>query len=272
MNICIHSNINRDIDFRLARKISNYLEKKDVNVIKLFEDKNLKENINKDIDFAIVIGGDGTILNFVQNYYRSNIKILGINTGTLGYLTDTDSEDALDSIENILNNDYTIDSRIMLKCKYKDKERIAFNDLYINKVSNTKMVEVNVDVNKTTLENFRGDGVIISTPTGSTAYNLSAGGPILKPNGNMLAITPVCPHMLYARPIIVDSDDNIDLSVNIDERQKAMIYVDGTPFSYIIRGETVSITKSENTVRLIKTKDKNFYNILKDKMLTQKLV
>lgn len=270
MKICIHSNINRDDSFQLAWKIVNYLEEKNENidVIKLFNDSNLKKTIDKTVDFAIVIGGDGTILNFVQNYYSFNLKILGINTGSLGYLTDSDPSEAFEAIDKMLDNKYTLDTRIMLKCKYGNKKRIAFNDVSINKVKNTKMIKVTVDVNETELEKFRGDGIVISTPTGSTAYNLSAGGPILKPNGKMLSITPVCPHMLYARPIIVDADDRINLSVTIDDRQKAMVYVDGIPFSYVVKDEIIEIKKAKHSVDLVKTKDTNFYNILKDKMLS----
>ncbi len=267
MKIGIHSNVIKDIDYELAYKISKYLQDKNFEVIKLFEIEHNYDSDLKNIDVVIVIGGDGTILNFLQNCKDKSIKILGINSGRLGYLTDSDKSDAFTSIDNMLKGNYYIENRIMINCEHNGVVKTALNDLYINKYSTTKLVEVNVEVNGSELESFRGDGVVVSTPTGSTAYNLSAGGAILKPDGDMLAITPICPHMLYTRPVIVDGDDEIKLSVNLKDGDKAVAFIDGDIFIKLKNCDTIKITKSEQMVRLIKTTNKNFYNVLKDKML-----
>ncbi len=268
MKIGIHSNGSRDINFKTANEISEYLENKSINVVRLFEYSQEEIEIaEKNLEFVIIIGGDGTILNYVHKVTNKNLKILGINCGNLGYLTDVDGDNYKNSIDRLIVGDYTVEKRLMINCQIKDKSRLALNDVYINKDNHLNMVEVNVEVNCDQLESFRGDGLIISTPTGSTAYNLSAGGSILKPTGNMLAITPVCPHMLHARPVIVDGDDIIKLKANLKENQKAFVNVDGEFFTEIYANETLKISKSDEVVYLIKTESKNFYNVLKDKML-----
>ncbi len=272
MKIGVHSNGSRDIGFKTAIEICKYLEEnfKDtkIELVKLFEHSvNEIDGMSSDLDYVIIIGGDGTILNFIHKVTNKNMKILGINCGNLGYLTDVDGDNYKKAIDKLVDGNYTVEERIMLDCKLGDKSRLALNDVYINKDNNFSMIEVNVVVNCDQLESFRGDGLIISTPTGSTAYNLSAGGSILKPDGNMLAITPVCPHMLYSRPVIVDGDDIIKLSVNLKEKQKAYVNIDGEFFNEIYENQVLKVRKSEQKVYLIKTESKNFYNVLKDKML-----
>ncbi len=272
MKIGIYSNGSRDIDFKTAIEISEYLKNKKsdkpINIVRLFEYNSEElEEISKDLDYVIIIGGDGTILNFVHKVTNRSMKILGINCGNLGYLTDVDGDNYRSAIDKLLVGNYLVEERIMITCKINDKSRLALNDVYINKDNKLSMIEVNVEVNCDQLERFRGDGLIISTPTGSTAYNLSAGGAILKPTGNMLAITPVCSHMLYSRPVIVDGNDVIKLSVNLKHNQKAFVNVDGEFFTEINEYETLKVEKAEQKVYLIKTESKNFYNVLKDKML-----
>ncbi len=272
MKIGVHSNGSRDIDFKTAKVVSEYLQSKSkekfINVVKLYEFgvEDLQKQ-SKDLDYVVIIGGDGTILNFIHKVANKSLKILGINCGNLGYLTDVDGDNYKNAIDKLVSGDYNVEKRIMVNCKINDKSRLALNDVYINKDNQVSLIDVSVEVNSDQLESFRGDGLIISTPTGSTAYNLSAGGSILKPTGNMLAITPVCPHMLYSRPVIVDGDDVIKLSVNLKENQKGFINVDGEFFSEIYANETLEVKKAEEVVYLIKTESKNFYNVLKDKML-----
>ncbi len=272
MKIGIHSNGSRDIDFKMAKEISEYLQSKSsqkfINVVNLYNcNVGDLQKASSNLDYVIIIGGDGTILNFIHKVSNRNVKILGINCGNLGYLTDVDGDNYKSAIDKLLEDNYTIEERIMINCKIGDKSRIALNDVYINKANQCSMIEVNVSVNSAQLESFRGDGLIISTPTGSTAYNLSAGGSILKPTGNMLAITPICPHMLYSRPVIVDGDDKIKLSANLKNNEKAFINVDGEFFSDIYENEALLVEKAKEKVYLIKTESKNFYNVLKDKML-----
>ncbi len=272
MKIGIHSNGSRDSGFKVANEICEYLKSKTaekfITIVKLYEyDVDEFTKAAKDLDYVVIIGGDGTILSFIHRVTNKSVKILGINCGNLGYLTDVDGDNYKSAIDNVIAGNFTIEERIMIRCEINGKSRLALNDVYINKDYHVNIIDVNVEVNCDKLESFKGDGLIISTPTGSTAYNLSAGGSILKPTGNMLAITPVCPHMLYSRPVIVDGDDVIKLSANLKEDQRAFISVDGQHFSDILVNETLKVTKAEEKVYLIKTEKKNFYNVLKDKML-----
>ncbi len=272
MKIGIHSNGSRDVDFKTATEISEYLQsqttQKFITVVKLYEiELDDFNKVTKDLDYVIIIGGDGTILSFIHKITNKSVKILGINCGNLGYLTDVDGDNYKNAVDNLIEGNYKIEERIMVKCEFNGKSRLALNDVYINKDNKDNTINVNVEVNYDKLESFIGDGLIISTPTGSTAYNLSAGGSILKPTGNMLAITPVCPHMLYSRPVIVDGDDVIKLSANLKVNQKAFINVDGQFFSEIHENEILKVSKADEKVYLIKTEGKNFYNVLKDKML-----
>ncbi len=272
MKIGIHSNGSRDIGFKTATKISEYLQSKStakfITVLNMYEYSEVElKKMSTSLDYVIIIGGDGTILNYIHKVTNKSTKILGINCGNLGYLTAVDGDNYKSAIDKLIVGDYEVEERIMVKCQIGNKSRLALNDVYINKDNQFSLIEVKVVINSDELESFRGDGLIISTPTGSTAYNLSAGGSILKPNGNMLAITPVCPHMLYSRPVIVDGDDVIKLSANLKENQKAFINVDGEFFSEIYENETLTVEKAKEKVYLIKTESKNFYNVLKDKML-----
>ncbi len=268
MRIGVESNESRDNNFGFASEVVEYLESKNIEVVKLYLSEFKEYNaLVANIDFVIVIGGDGTILNFIQHIQEKSVRILGINNGRLGYLTDVDVSHAYIAIDSLLSGVFEIENRLMIECTLGDTKKLALNDFYVNKSHNTKLLEINVEVNGSELEVFRGDGVIITTPTGSTAYNLSAGGAVLKPNGNMLGITPICPHMLYNRPVIIDGDDKIKLKVNLKEKQKAIAYIDGEVFCEIEKNETIEIEKSDQIVRLVKTQNKNFYNVLKDKML-----
>ncbi len=268
MRIGVESNESRDINFGFANEVVEYLENKNIEVKKLYlnDFKEYNEHV-ADLDFVIVIGGDGTILNFIQHIEEKSVRILGVNNGTLGYLTDVDASHAYSAIDNLLAGVFEIENRIMIECEIEGIKKFALNDFYVNKSHHTKLLAINVEVNGSELEVFKGDGVIITTPTGSTAYNLSAGGAILKPDGNMLGITPICPHMLYNRPVIVGGDDKIKLSINLRDTQRATAYIDGEVFCEIEDNKEVSIVKSEQVVRLVKTQNKNFYNVLKDKML-----
>ncbi len=270
MKIGIESNINRDKNFSFTNKIVEYLIERHVEVVKFYlNDFDKYNDLVEDLDYVIVVGGDGTILNFIQHIEHKDIKILGINNGHLGYLADVESSQAFIAIDSLINDKFTIETRIMLECVLGNRRKLALNELYINKAHTTKMLEMNVEINGSKLEVFRGDGIIVTTPTGSTAYNLSAGGAILKPDGNMIGITPICPHMLHNRPVIVDGDDCIKLKVEISEYKQAIAYIDGEIFGEIDKDKTIKITKAKEVVRLVKTQNKNFYNVLKDKMLSR---
>lgn len=225
--------------------------------------------IFRESEFLIVLGGDGTMLSCGKRASKYGTPLLGVNLGHLGFLTDGGKEGMEESLKNVLNGDYKIEKRMMLQAEinsYKDGKRtvIALNEVSISRGS---MVDVGVFVNDEFIDNFFGDGIIVSTPTGSTAYNLAAGGPILKSDANMVAITPICPHMLHSRSIVIGAEDVVKLSVNRYTRQRIFAVIDGQNNCILETGDTIIIRKSRFYTEIIKTSNLGFYDVLRDKML-----
>ncbi|MCL2353987.1 MAG: NAD(+)/NADH kinase, partial [Defluviitaleaceae bacterium] len=204
-------------------------EKRDINASKTDEIKSFIkslghiacESLEDDIDYIIALGGDGTMLAAVHQVAKRNIPLLGINLGRLGYLTDTSSEGALEAVGKLLAGDYKVERRMMLEAEVLNPAGgstiAALNDIVIHRGQSSRPIHYNLSINGEYIESFCADGVIVATPTGSTAYNLSAGGPLLNPISNMMIITPVCPHMLNAHPIVAGCEDVI--SIDIDEKE-----------------------------------------------------
>ena len=174
------------------------------------------EKIYENADFLIVLGGDGTILRAARKAVGYELPILGVNIGTLGYLADVERNDAYEAIEKILDYDYKIEKRMMLEAAIEGDNGVrekfsVLNEVVVSSSVFSKMIEIKTEVNGDFLDSYRADGIIVATPTGSTAYNLSAGGPILKPDTELTAITYVCPHALFSRPFVVSGNDVIRL-------------------------------------------------------------
>lgn len=274
MVVGIIANEDRDIGYEYTKKVVEFLNEKDITpiVLKKMGLSNMKVveyDINAlvaESDFVITLGGDGTMLRLAQQTDFFGTNILGINLGNLGYLTDCEAHDGLESIQKVLDGNYHIEKRMMLQCKFGDKVYQALNDVCIIKGVNSKIISIDVEINNSSLDKFRADGIIISTPTGSTAYNLSAGGPVLKPDGNMIAITPVAPHSLYSRPVVVSSSDKIKIKVENCIINDVVVVIDGNNVHNIKKNEQLLIEKSEYYTNIIKTTDYNFYDVLKLKM------
>lgn len=219
------------------------------------------DNFKKDVDIAISIGGDGTFLKAARFYSKSNTPILGLNVGRLGFLTQAGKNEIDSVIEKLKSKDYTIENRIMLKSGLKT----ALNDIVIKGANPNRTSTLTLLINNKKLCSYVADGLIISTPTGSTAYSLSAGGPVIAPNIDCFLIIPICPHTLNTRPLIVPIDEKITIE-NQDTDNKLHISYDGQ----VERTDTgrVEIEKSKNFAKLIilnQQKDK-FYDILKEKL------
>ena len=185
--------------------------------------------------------------------------------GNLGYLTDVEKYEATTAIKNVLNNNYIVEKRMMLSATINNKEYICLNEVNINNGNVSRMVKIGIDINGRFMEAFSADGLIISTPTGSTAYNLSAGGPILKPDIELMAITYVCPHVLFSRPYVVSSNDKIRAYVT-NKDSIAYLSFDGQESIPIKYGEDVYIKKASFYTNIIKTTELSFYDILRSKM------
>ena len=243
-------------DIKEAKALSKKINEKIKNS-SVFQIDNLKKNI----DLAIVIGGDGTFLKASRFYGRNKIPILGFNVGRLGYLAQAHPEEVDLVLDKLKENDYTIENRTMLKAL----DYIALNDIVIKGLNCARTSTLDLYINNKKLCSYVADGLIISTPTGSTAYSLSAGGPIVSPNVDCFLIIPICPHTLNTRPIVVPSSEKIIVKA-FEKNQKLNVSFDGQ-VDITIDSE-IAIKKCENNAKLLvlnKQKDK-FYDILKEKL------
>ena len=230
-----------------------------------------EDELFKMSEFIIVLGGDGTLLKYCKYASEFSTPILGINLGNLGYLTDCDRDDYKQSIEKVLEGNYKVEKRIMLKTEHIGGNIIkplnALNDICITRSGMINMCELKVYVNDEYMVSLRADGIIVSTPTGSTAYNLSAGGPVLKPDADIVTITPICPHTLFARSIVVSANDKISIEVGENTRGGLSVFADGGKGFPLDKGDVINITKADKYATIIKTKDLGFYSILRTKLV-----
>lgn len=218
----------------------------------------------KSVDFLISVGGDGTLLSVVRNSFNYDIPILGIHMGTLGFLTDI-IYDKLPNFLNEFNSDnYKIDNRMLVECHVNDKVFVAFNDIVISRKTVSSMIKIKAKIDGNSFNNYYGDGVIISTPTGSTAYNLSVGGPIVYPLTDAFIITPVAPHSLTQRPLVMPAD--VEIEFKIKDEQGAVLLIDGQD-TYEVENETViKVTIASKKAKLIHRTKRNFFEVLNDKL------
>ena len=213
-------------------------------------------------DMIAVLGGDGTILRAAKQAAAQNKPILGINLGGLGYLTDVDGHRGVSALESVFAGNYKSEKRMMLSL---DNDSTALNDVCVSRGVFTKLISIEIYVNGEYVDTVRADGLIAATPTGSTAYNLSAGGPILKPDSEMIAITAICPHELLHRPWVVSARDVISLRV-AGKTPGALVSLDGQPHAEISAGRELTIRRSEHYTTILKTSGLSFYEILRGKM------
>jgi len=214
-------------------------------------------------DFLISIGGDGTLLGVVRKSFKYNLPVLGINLGTLGFLTDLKLEDLPSFIEDLLINDYKIEPRMMIEAQIGDKKFIAFNDIVISRKNLSSMLEIKAKIDKKEFNTYYGDGLIVSTPSGSTAYNLSVGGPIVYPLTNAFIITPVAAHSLTQRPIVVPADFEIEFKTPSDE---ATVIVDGQDLYDLKQNEIVNIKISKKSAKMLYRTKRDFFKVLSEKL------
>jgi NAD+ kinase len=229
------------------------------------------KQIKNKADYIIIIGGDGTFLHSSHHFIGSDIPLLGINVGHLGFLTDVETEELTKALEMIENSNYNIEKRMMLQIDHyrnnkKTESNYALNDYVINRDPDSHMLKIKLYINKELVNNFRGDGLIISTPTGSTAYSLSAGGPIINPRQiKAILITPICPHNLHLRPMVISAQENIRIKVDSDGRSVKGC-ADGRQQNEIVPGDEIYISGADKELSIIKLPDRTFYTIIKEKM------
>lgn len=220
--------------------------------------------VSSNPDFVIVIGGDGTILNAAHDYCKKGTPILGINTGGLGFLTDVTFRELPAILDQIRQGRYTIENRMMVQATFNKASLFALNDISIVTKIPGRAVELSATINKEHLYHFLADGIIIATPTGSTAYSLATGGPILIPSTEGLIITPIAPHTLSVRPMVLPADSIIKMSIG--KKGKAILVADGQHSKTIPNGKTVVFKRARHKVRLVKRHQTTFFKTLREKM------
>ena len=247
-------------------KLKNEIDKnKSSNLI--FFDSN--ESIDSDIDFVFAVGGDGTILRSITYVKDSDIPILGVNTGRLGFLTSVQKESISDAISNIKNNKFSVIKRTVLKVNLSSSNNpfsnypYALNEVTIQRKDSTSLLNISCQINDKYLTNYWSDGLIISTPTGSTGYSLSNGGSIVSPESNVILLNPIAPHNINMRSLVIPDNSNIKL--NIEGDNEINLSVDSRMYS-ISSSNQIEILKSSFTIKTIKFDDDNFYKRLREKL------
>lgn len=279
MKIGIIPNTAKDKDFNVTRDIVSWLFERNIDV--LLEDKIAEElncsycgcdlkTIYSFCDIVIVLGGDGTILNIARQSSEYNVPIFGINLGHLGFLAEAEKNDMYTALEKILIGEYFIEKRMMLEASVEEndtqiKRFIALNDIGITKGNFSRIISFSVFINDKFVDLYSADGIVVSTPTGSTAYSLSAGGPIVSPDVNVIIITPICPHTLHSRSIIVSEKDTVKVEI-CDNNTEVMLTVDGQHGYLLKPNETVTIRSSSCITNLVKLKQRSFFDVLRRKI------
>jgi NAD+ kinase len=228
------------------------------------------EEIAADSDVLVVLGGDGTMIAAARLVGGRVTPVLGVNLGALGYLTEFSVEEALPALERVAAGDYESEARTMLDWAVnREGEEIGtgcvLNDVVVNKATLARIIDIDCSVGRDYVTTYRADGLIVATPTGSTAYNLSAGGPIIHPTAETIVISPICPHTLTNRPLVLP--DKVEVTLGLVTRdQQVMITSDGQTGLNLMAGDLVRIGKSAKTFNMIRPKDRDYFRILRDKL------
>jgi len=228
--------------------------------------------LSSQVDLVIAVGGDGTMLYAGALTRDSDVPLLGINRGRLGFLADVTPDEMLTSVDHILGGDYTIESRLLLDATLQraDGEVVAgtaFNDVVLQRRETGRMVDFQTSVAGQLVNTHSGDGLIVATPTGSTAYALSCGGPIIEPQLDAMVIVPICPHTLTDRPIVIAANQPVEVRVLDREETGAAVAIDGHAIGPINPGDTLMIGAAPNRIKLIHPPGYDFYGILRSKLL-----
>ncbi|WIW69666.1 MULTISPECIES: NAD(+)/NADH kinase [Anaerosinus] len=270
------------------------IDKKDVNillarVVEFFSDKEVKiiieekaalelgyphlaveSLLQKDVDLVLTLGGDGTLLNACRVLAKKNIPVCGINIGRLGFLADIELAEIESKLQKIIDGKYKIEERLMLDAIVKRNGAMtyvgaAINDVVVTKGGFSRMIRLGLSIDHSILANYQADGVIVSTSTGSTGYSLSAGGPIVHPSLKVLLITPICPHTLNARPLIISEDEEAHVKITATHHD-IVLTIDGQVSHGLISEDEIIVRKSALVARVVKFDDSNYYKTVRTKL------
>lgn len=271
----------KDRELVTTKRIKNFLDQKGCSCKVQVYDQAKKDGgytdsaeIPQDTECILVLGGDGTLIEAARDTSRLAIPLIGINLGTLGFLAEVEQSNLEHALQSLIADQYQLESRMMLKGRVmRDGEcresSCALNDIVITRSGSMQIIHFHIYVNGQFLNEYDGDGVIISTPTGSTGYSMSAGGPIVEPAARLMVITPICPHTLNTRSIILSADDEIAVemvSERGERREQAEVNFDGSHGVALRANDKIYVTRSERTTDIVKLNQMSFLEILHKKM------
>lgn len=282
----VYTNRHKDKNLATTKRICDYLELKGQKATVRAEDgrrqehkpaddaDEASEDIPRDVDCMLVLGGDGTVLQAARETKELHIPIIGVKLGTLGYMTEIEPEYLEEALDRLIAGDYEQENRMMLggRVFFADggtEEGWALNDIVISRSGSLQIIKYNIYVNGQFLHDYNADGVIVTTPTGSTGYNLSAGGPLVEPRARLITLTPICPHTLNQRSIILSSEDIIEIEIPAGREGRIQTVEANFDGSHVIRlktGDRVRIAESEKITEFIKLSKVSFLEVLHQKM------
>lgn len=260
----IKSLIKNKIEFEID--INSKISKSALQSANIKEDniKNFVE-LNDSYDFAISVGGDGTILNSVEKIGELSIPIIGLNTGRLGFLANSSLKNIEKVINKLKNNDFNISKRSIIEVLFNGEKKYALNEITVSRKNTTSLITIEAKLNNQYLNTYWADGLIVSTPTGSTGYSLSCGGPIIIPESKNFVLTPIAPHNLNARPLVISDDKKVEISVNGRENEY-LISVDSNIYSVPIELNII-VQKASRFLKMVEFNEDSYLKVLREKLL-----
>ncbi|MGH8750071.1 MAG: NAD kinase [Burkholderiales bacterium] len=252
----------RGVKVLVDRLTAAHLEKNDYPALPL-------EEIGKQADLAVVLGGDGTMLNIARTFAPYDVALVGVNQGRLGFLTDVSVDTMLETMTAILDGEYVTEERMLLSAEIVSNSKsvlkvLAFNDVVVSKGAKGSMVEFDVHIDGQFVYTLRSDGLIVATPTGSTAYALSSGGPIVHPSLSLIALVPVSPHTLSNRPVVVGGDSIVEILMHDSDDARA--HFDSHSHFDLRDGDKIIVSRARDSIRLLHPVGHNYYHMLREKL------
>jgi len=232
----------------------------------LCENPMLREEVIAQSDTLIVCGGDGTILSVAREAAEKHVPVLGVNFGQLGFLSEVETDGLSDAIKRLISGEYTVENRLMLEANYNGRKVYALNDIVVRRESSLSVLRADVSVDGTLLDHYVADGVLVSTPTGASAYALSCGGPLVHPSLQCLSLTAICPHSLRARPAILSPEQKIEVAMP-ERSLPAMICADGQDMVSVNTQDTVTIGKAPFEAQLVRISGMDFFSRVHAKLV-----
>lgn len=288
MKIALIVNTDKEKAVKCAREISGLLSENNASVITLkkFAEFGVIENIDNSVivnnynelfyecDAAVTVGGDGTIIHSAKYAAEYDKPMIGVNVGRLGFAAEVEP-DNINDLVRLLSGDYSVQNRMLLSVAVTHSDGtsesfLAVNDATVARGSLSRIIDVSVSLDDSPLTEYHADGILFSTPTGSTAYSLSAGGPVVYPEMKCILLTPICPHSLISRSVIFDGKSVLNSTVKIRDNTPAVLSIDGEINIEILSSDRITVKKSDKTLKLITLYDRNFYQLLNEKLKERK--